>query len=98
MDLSDGLGADLPRLARMSKIGFDLNPQKLPLAAGATVRQALGQGEDYELLFTVPSAKTATLKKNWPFPTRLTEIGVCLPPRAGFHAGGLPLEGYDHLA
>ena len=98
MDLSDGLGADLPRLARMSRIGFDLNPQKLPLAAGATVRQALGQGEDYELLFTVPPAKTATLKKNWPFFTRLTEIGVCLPPRAGFHTGGLPLEGYDHLA
>ncbi len=98
MDLSDGLGADLPRLARMSRIGFELNPQKLPLATGATVRQALGRGEDYELLFTVPATQVAALRKSWPFSTRLTEIGICLPARSGFHAGELPLEGYDHLA
>ena len=98
MDLSDGLGSDLPRLARMSRIGFELNPQKLPLAPGATVRQALGRGEDYELLFTVPATRVAALRKSWPFSTRLTEIGICLPARSGFHAGELPLEGYDHLA
>ena len=98
MDLSDGLGADLPRLARMSRVGFALNPQKLPLTPGATVRQALMRGEDYELLFAVPATQVAALRKSWPFSTRLTEIGVCLPARSGFHAGGLPLEGYDHLA
>ena len=97
MDLSDGLGADLPRLARMSKIGFQIHPAKLPLVPGATGRQALSRGEDYELLFTVPKAKAVQLRKTWPFSTRLTEIGVCLPSRAGFHAGGLPLQGYDHL-
>jgi thiamine-monophosphate kinase len=97
MDLSDGLGADLPRLARMSNIGFQIHPAKLPLAPGATARQALSRGEDYELLFSVPTAKAAWLRKHWPFSTRLTEIGVCLPSRAGFHTGGLPLQGYDHL-
>ena len=97
MDLSDGLGADLPRLARMSGIGFRLDPKKLPLAPGATTRQAATRGEDYELLFTVPENKAARLRKTWPFPTRLTEIGVCLPARSGFQTGGLSLRGYDHL-
>ena len=97
MDLSDGLGADLPRLARMSCVGFQLQPGKLPVTAGANARQAFSQGEDYELLFTVPKAKAARLRKTWPFATRLTEIGVCLPARSGFHTGGLPLQGYDHL-
>ena len=97
MDLSDGLGADLPRLARMSRVGFRLHPQKLPLAPGTDARQALSRGEDYELLFTVPRNKAARLRKTWPFTTRLTEIGVCLPSGSGFQTGGLALQGYDHL-
>ena len=97
MDLSDGLGADLPRLARMSRVGFRIDPQKLPLAPGANPRQGLSRGEDYELLFTVPKVKAVRLRKTWPFPTRLTEIGVCLSARSGFACGGLPLQGYDHL-
>ena len=98
MDLSDGLGADLPRLARASRIGFRILPEKLPLAPGATPQKAVSQGEDYELLFTVPAVKVPRLRKTWPFPTRLTEIGVCLPARAGFHSGDISLRGYDHLA
>jgi thiamine-monophosphate kinase len=97
MDLSDGLGADLPRLARMSRIGFRLFSEKLPLAPGASTRQAITLGEDYELLFAVPPAKVARLRKTWPFKTRLTEIGVCLPAGSGFQSEGLPLQGYDHL-
>src|SRR6202043_524347 len=31
MDLSDGLGADLPRLAKASKLGFKIDREKLPL-------------------------------------------------------------------
>ena len=97
MDLSDGLGADLPRLARMSRVGIRLFPKKLPLAPRATIRQAVTRGEDYELLFAVPPSKVARLLKTWPFPTRLTEIGVCLPSRSGFQTGGFALQGYDHL-
>ena len=97
MDLSDGLGSDLPRLARMSGVGFQLQPAKLPVTAGANARLALSRGEDYELLFTIPPAKAARLRQSWPFATRLTEIGICLPARSGFHTGGLPLQGYDHL-
>jgi len=52
MDLSDGLAKDLPRLARMSGVGFELNRDSLPCSEGSTLAQAIGDGEDYELLFT----------------------------------------------
>lgn len=50
MDLSDGLGTDLPRLARASGCGFRLDESLLPRHEGASIRQALTDGEDYELL------------------------------------------------
>src|SRR5207248_4411604 len=53
MDLSDGLGADLPRLARASRVGFTIEMEKLPVARGATIDDAISEGEDYELLFAV---------------------------------------------
>jgi thiamine-monophosphate kinase len=48
MDLSDGLGLDLHRLADASNVGFEL--QSIPVAAGATEDDATSGGEDYELL------------------------------------------------
>ena len=52
MDLSDGLGTDLPRLAEASRCGFELHPEKLPLNPGCTTQQGISDGEDYELLLT----------------------------------------------
>lgn len=97
LDLSDGLGADLPRLARSSRVGFHLSPGQLPLFPGVTSRQAVTQGEDYELLFSVPPSRAVQLRKQWPFATQLTQIGHCLSPAQGWQAGNLPLRGYDHL-
>jgi thiamine-monophosphate kinase len=97
LDLSDGLGADLPRLARASRIGFTIHPDQLPLSPHATPRHAFTQGEDYELLFSVPKKRLSALLLQWPFSTPLTPIGICLTPRQGYHTGGLPLRGYDHL-
>ncbi len=48
MDLSDGLGLDLHRLADASTVGFEL--RDVPVAEGARVDEATGGGEDYELL------------------------------------------------
>jgi thiamine-monophosphate kinase len=56
MDLSDGLSLDLARLCRESKVSAELDA-KLPLAAGASIEEALNGGEDYELLFTAPARK-----------------------------------------
>jgi thiamine-monophosphate kinase len=52
IDISDGLAADLGHLARASGVGFDLD--QIPVAAGATIEEALGGGEDYELVFAAP--------------------------------------------
>src|SRR5262249_28874761 len=53
MDLSDGLGADLPRLALNSGVGYKIDPELLPRTSGITPKQAMRDGEDYELLFAV---------------------------------------------
>ena len=51
IDVSDGLALDLHRLADASGVGFSLD--EVPVAAGATLGDALGGGEDYELLMAV---------------------------------------------
>ncbi len=48
IDVSDGLALDLHRLADASGVGFEL--ASVPVAEGATLDDALGGGEDYELL------------------------------------------------
>jgi thiamine-monophosphate kinase len=48
MDLSDGIGLDLHRLADASNVGFEL--RAIPVAPGATLEEAMSGGEDYELL------------------------------------------------
>jgi thiamine-monophosphate kinase len=78
MDLSDGLGADLPRLARASKVGFDVELENLPVARGATIDNAISEGEDYELLFAISSRERNGLEREWrqKFPRlALTRIG-----------------------
>ena len=51
IDVSDGLALDLHRLADASGVGFRLDT--VPVAAGATEDEALGGGEDYELLIAM---------------------------------------------
>ena len=48
IDVSDGLALDLHRLADASGVGFELDD--VPVAPGATPEEALGGGEDYELV------------------------------------------------
>jgi len=51
IDVSDGLALDLHRIADASGVGFELD--HVPVAEGATLDEALGGGEDYELLIAV---------------------------------------------
>jgi thiamine-monophosphate kinase len=78
MDLSDGLGADLPRLARASNVGFDIELGNLPVTPGATIDNAISEGEDYELLFAISPRDRNRLEREWrqKFPELpLTRIG-----------------------
>jgi thiamine-monophosphate kinase len=96
MDLSDGLGADLPRLAEASDLSFQLDQKIIPRTRGADLAAALNDGEDYELLFTVAPRRAKTLKKMWPFAVTLHCIGSMRPRRKG-EAEPLTAHGFDHF-
>jgi thiamine-monophosphate kinase len=98
MDLSDGLGADLPRLARASKLGFEVELENLPVTSGATVKNAISDGEDYELLFAISARDRNSLQSEWRrrFPKLLlTRIGSLI--RKSQHTHGRLPRGYIHF-
>ncbi|HEY5812582.1 MAG TPA: thiamine-phosphate kinase [Terrimicrobiaceae bacterium] len=85
MDLSDGLAADLPRLARASKCSFRIDPSALPKTRGCNNLQAMSDGEDYELLVAVAPRLGERLRRRWreTFPSLpLTCIGELTAPSA----------------
>jgi len=95
MDLSDGLGADLPRLARASGLGWELFEEQLPLSRGCTTRNAISDGEDYELLFALAPRDGVALQTAWrqTFPRLpLTEIGFLKNSNPS-----QTIRGYDHF-
>ncbi len=97
MDLSDGLAKDLPRLARASGVGFQLDFDQLPCSPECTPEQAMSDGEDYELLFTIPEAVAEPLQDNWrsTFPSlSLTRIGTTVLSSQSQSIAG----GWDHFA
>jgi thiamine-monophosphate kinase len=78
IDVSDGLALDLSRLARASGVGARLSMDDVPVAEGATIDDALGGGEDYELLAAVPDAadvEAARIELKEAFGVSLTDIG-----------------------
>jgi thiamine-monophosphate kinase len=98
MDLSDGLGADLPRILHASNCGADLWHEAIPRSPRCTIEQAIGDGEDYELLLAVKPEGAEKLEKRWQrrFPQlRLTRIGIMAP--AGTKTWN-NRRGYDHFA
>lgn len=97
MDLSDGLGMDLSRLAAASRCGFHIEEQSLPRNRGCDIAQALGDGEDYELLFTVSAITAGKLGDRWKkrFPgLALTVIGELMPGQKGFE---VEPSGWQHF-
>lgn len=98
MDLSDGLAADVPRLAAASGCGYEIDAAAVPQARGATLDQALAEGEDFELLLAVAPQAVTKLRTEWKkmFPRlRLTVIGRLASPGVAHGLGSQ--RGFDHF-
>lgn len=103
MDLSDGLSSDLRRMAGESGVGFRIEADRLPVAEGSTPAGALSDGEDFELLFTLPARESAKLEKARNKPARMTRIGSVTAKSRGIvlvqHGKEKKLaeKGFDHF-
>ncbi len=111
IDISDGLARDLHNLHRATRqnVRFEIQAGDIPLARAARgqLDAALGDGEDFELLFTIRRADLADLQRRWRrrFKIPLTEIGRVRrgpgPAVTMVHPDGatdiLPPAGYDHF-
>jgi len=118
LDLSDGLAGDLRHILTASGVGAELLTTAIPISRAARLAAKVGasakpplaaaltDGEDFELLFTVPSAVAVSLLDAWKarFPdVRLSCIGK-ITARPGLilrdRRGERPLtdHGYTHFA
>ena len=61
MDISDGLAGDLNHMLEESKVGACIDREFVPRCKGGSITQALSEGEDFELLFTLNSDKACKL-------------------------------------
>jgi thiamine-monophosphate kinase len=112
MDISDGLALDLSRLVAESRVGAAVELDSVPISTAArqlsqtsgrpALQHALGDGEDFELLLTVPPDEARRLLCDQPLAVHLTQIGAIVP-EAGLwqiDAQGrrqpLPATGYWH--
>jgi thiamine-monophosphate kinase len=111
IDLSDGLGIDLSRLLRASGVGAILEARRIPIAPAArrmaaesgrsALEHALGDGEDFELLFTTSEAEARRIEADRILGSlvsrigRITRAGLVLRDSRGEER---PIEasGYEH--
>jgi thiamine-monophosphate kinase len=94
IDLSDGIASDARLLAEASGCGAVIELATLPIAPGATIEQAAGGGEDYELLAALPGGVE--------MPVPMTVVGH-LTAEPGFRlldeSGRVrDIRGWDHFA
>ena len=80
IDLSDGLSTDLAHVCRASGVGAEVIAEAVPIHPDAgraedPLAAALGDGEDYELLFTVSPEGAGRLLSCEPGGVPLTRIG-----------------------
>jgi len=96
MDVSDGVGKDIVRLGKSSFCGFQVCSENLPVVKGCTIEEALYDGEDYELLFTVEEKAYDILEKQFKLKfmdTGLSKIGRCVSSSEGDAFAG----GWEHF-
>ncbi|MCL4434640.1 MAG: thiamine-phosphate kinase [Actinobacteria bacterium] len=96
IDISDGLAIDLHRMMAASETGAVLD--LIPVFEGATIEEALGGGEDYELLMATadPAGLLESFHTLGLAPPLY--VGMCTDPSTGVMLNGDPLPpyGYTH--
>jgi thiamine-monophosphate kinase len=83
LDVSDGLVADLFHILEESQCGAVLDAETIPISEAAKslagnrtpLQRALGDGEDFELLFTLPADEGRRLLARSDLPVRVSRIG-----------------------
>lgn len=72
IDISDGLTADISHIAYASKVGVRIYLSRIPMSRvllkyskSIALNHALCDGEDYELLFSIPCAQCHTFEQEW---------------------------------
>lgn len=113
MDITDGLVADLEKICAASGVGALLFAENIPVSSDAVrmkgtktpLERALSDGEDFELLFTMPKGDVPALMRNFRkrFKIPLSLIGSTTPEKGVrvMGADGAVFEpgekGYDHF-
>jgi thiamine-monophosphate kinase len=100
IDISDGLVADANHIAAASKVGIEIEADRVPRLPDVSVEQAVSAGEEYELVVTAKAIDARAFRKE--FGLELTEIGrvVAGPPAVRLLKNGQPISapaGYDHF-
>lgn len=96
IDVSDGFSLDLDRLAKASGVGVVID--QVPLAEGASQAEALGGGEDYELIFTAPdpdAISDAFRSAGLPLPLRIGVVSS-QPEERVLEGEAMPISGWLH--
>jgi thiamine-monophosphate kinase len=109
IDISDGLAADLAHVCEESRCGAVLRADAIPLSDAARkmldaktpLEHALGDGEDFELVFAVSPQDGRKLSASQPVAgVTLTHVGECVPDGMWLEQEGrrvpLPPRGYVH--
>lgn len=91
IDISDGLATDLRHIIDASRVGARISAANIPVSPSAKdahggrspLEHALCDGEDFELLFTIPCNRERAFTKAWKkrFRTPCTCIGRITPER-----------------
>jgi thiamine-monophosphate kinase len=113
IDLSDGLSSDLGHVLDASRVGAEVWADAVPVHRDArrasaqdgrsALAHALDDGEDFELLFTVPERRARSLAKSGLAGTpvawigRITRRGYVLRDREGGPGRAMIRGGHDHF-